>query len=204
MDPEEIDGTLLELFDVLARYRQGRSSSSKALKQAYFDLAQARRSAGYRWVSPDQYSGNARAIATVDIDEATGQIALSRERDHDGQGAGAGSSDPDVQADRPRLRLRRSRRPENESSKDSDDGSTSSASRSDDESSSEAGEASPAKTPASTNPLHWFGLLTPPKLRDAQSGFIESLDQLVALAELQRSVMQKQRLLAQALLPSAQ
>ncbi|KAJ2428537.1 hypothetical protein GGF41_001347, partial [Coemansia sp. RSA 2531] len=68
-NPALVDSQLFELFDCVAEYQQLRSNSNNLLRQAFFDLALAKRSAGYQWISPDLYSARAHAIATVSIDE---------------------------------------------------------------------------------------------------------------------------------------
>ncbi|KAJ1885319.1 hypothetical protein LPJ66_010175 [Kickxella alabastrina] len=124
------DTKLLQHFATLAQYQHTRERSSAALKQAFFVLAQARRSAGYSRISPDQYSGHAQPIATVNInamepDSSDGTMAVARRNEDSGGGV---------------------------------------------------------------DPLLWFGMLVPPTLREAQSGFVEALDGLVALAQMKREL----------------
>ncbi|KAJ1885298.1 hypothetical protein LPJ66_010186 [Kickxella alabastrina] len=123
------DTKLLQHFATLAQYQHTRERNSAALKQAFFVLAQARRSAGYSRISPDQYSGHAQPIATVNINAME-----------------PGSS-----------------------------GSTMTVARRNEDS-------------AGVDPLLWFGMLVPPTLREAQSGFVEALDGLVALAQMKREL----------------
>ncbi|KAJ1931185.1 hypothetical protein EC988_009868, partial [Linderina pennispora] len=132
-------------------YQQLQQSAGVTLRKAWFDLAQARRSAGYRWISPDQYSGNMRASATVDPE--TMQIVRGVPVPEESEAESESESETS--------------KPKSKSSKYSD-------------------------------PLHWFGMLVPPSLRDSQRGFQLSLDKLVELAQLQRHVMEGQRRLASA------
>ncbi|KAI7834247.1 hypothetical protein BX661DRAFT_195989 [Kickxella alabastrina] len=123
------DTKLLQHFATLAQYQHTRERSSAALKQAFFVLAQARRSAGYSRISPDQYSGHAQPIATVNIN----------------------AMEPDSSS----ITMTVARRNEDSSGVD---------------------------------PLLWFGMLVPPTLREAQSGFVDALDGLVALAQMKHEL----------------
>ncbi|KAJ2725334.1 hypothetical protein GGI07_001342 [Coemansia sp. Benny D115] len=75
---QRIDADLLSLLDSVSQYQSVRAHSSDALKQAFFDISRAKRSQGYRWISPDQYSNRAQALATATIDPTTGDYSLVR------------------------------------------------------------------------------------------------------------------------------
>ncbi|KAJ2684213.1 hypothetical protein IWW39_005041 [Coemansia spiralis] len=177
--PALIDSQLLELFGCVAEYQQLRDSSSSLLRQSFFNLAQAKRSAGYQWISPDLYSGRARAIATVSIDEEHPvSMRVVRNNSH------TGSDD----------------KQEQDSDKDNaDSGLRRRGQRSSDEAEDEEDSPGDAEKPAKkqraaagNDPLLWFGMLVPPALKSAQSGFVSSLDQLVRLAQLKHRIAQQQ------------
>ncbi|KAJ2663144.1 hypothetical protein IWW48_001465 [Coemansia sp. RSA 1200] len=74
MDDEDaarlrMDAGLLNVLDHVSEYRRLRDEANASLRQAFFDLARAKRSTGYQWISPDLYSAHPRAIATVSVDE---------------------------------------------------------------------------------------------------------------------------------------
>ncbi|KAJ2783923.1 hypothetical protein H4R18_001406 [Coemansia javaensis] len=87
----EADSELLAALEVLGEYRAAREASSAALRQGFFDLAVARRSAGYRQISAGMCSGSARAGATVRVNEAAGTIGPVRRAADGGSGS---SGDP--------------------------------------------------------------------------------------------------------------
>ncbi|KAJ2513361.1 hypothetical protein GGI11_000768 [Coemansia sp. RSA 2049] len=160
MDDEDaarlrIDAGLLNVLDRVAEYRRLRDEASASLRQAFFDLARAKRSAGYQWISPDLYSAHPRAIATVSVDE-THPI-------------------DNAAADESKIFLVNRRMAE-----DSDQDN----SGSDDE--------KPRARKPSKDPLLWFGMLVPPALKDAQKGFVASLDSLARLAHLAHTIQREQ------------
>ncbi|KAJ1724529.1 hypothetical protein LPJ53_001234 [Coemansia erecta] len=140
---QEIDNMILGLLGMVEEYQRVREASGQLAKQAYFDLTLARRSAGYRWISADLYSGRAQAVATTTIDSETGELSGAVER-------------------RPTQRT--------EKGKTVDD-----------------------------DPVLWFGMLVPPKLKDAQSGFVAMLDQLAHLAQLRQRIARQQQRVQSAL-----
>ncbi|KAJ2456307.1 hypothetical protein EV183_000234 [Coemansia sp. RSA 2336] len=75
---QEKDKQLLQALDTFAEYQNRREVAHSKLRQGYFDLALAKRTAGYRWISPDLYSGNAQAIKTVHIDPASGALSIQQ------------------------------------------------------------------------------------------------------------------------------
>ncbi|KAI9505087.1 hypothetical protein GGI25_000405 [Coemansia spiralis] len=176
-DRQNIDDFMLELFDNIAEYRSIREESSAALRQAFFDLALAKRSAGYRWISPDLYSANAQAIATVAVCEnsceVVGGIYRRDIREIAGpDGSSSDCSDDAVDSEKDALSKRCSNSQKSKAKK---------------------------KCKASDNPLLWFGMLVPPKLKEAQGGFAASLDHFIRLAQLKRSMQLKQDAIKQSL-----
>ncbi|KAJ2376039.1 hypothetical protein GGI05_007064 [Coemansia sp. RSA 2603] len=140
---QEIDDMTLELLGAVEEYQSLREASGQLAKQAYFDLTLARRSAGYRWISADLYSGRAQAIATATIDNKTNKLSGAVKR-------------------RPTQRT--------------DKGKT-----------------------VDEDPVLWFGMLVPPKLKDAQGGFVAMLDQLMRLAQLKQQISSQQQRVQSAL-----
>ncbi|KAJ2746502.1 hypothetical protein GGI20_001277 [Coemansia sp. BCRC 34301] len=185
-----IDSQLFELFDCVEEYQQLRSISSSKLRQAFFDLALAKRSAGYQWISPDMYSGRAHAIATVVIDEehpnAMQVVRRTPAKDTDA----AETTGSNGEGDKEGRTLRR--RGGRNGSKDAEL-ANSTGSEDKDEAKSER------NTAAANDPLQWFGMLVPPSLKEAQSGFASSLDYFVQLAQLKRRLIQQQQAVQQAL-----
>ncbi|KAJ2824715.1 hypothetical protein GGI24_003337 [Coemansia furcata] len=191
-NPALIDSQLLALFDCVAEYQQLRSGSSNLLRQAFFDLALAKRSAGYQWISPDLYSGRARAIATVSINEEhpismrvvrnSSRTNNDDEKDQDGDAENADSG------------LRRRRR---HSDHKAEYAEANSSGDEDEESLPNDSEKSDKekRSAAVTDPLLWFGMLVPPTLKSAQSGFVSSLDQFIQLAQLKHRLVQQQQAL---------
>ncbi|KAJ1646438.1 hypothetical protein LPJ64_002083 [Coemansia asiatica] len=184
-----IDKELLELFDVLTQYQHIRGSANQELKQAYFDLTLAKRSAGYRWISPDLYSGRAQAIATAAIDPRTGHVSIVR-RDVARRRTSEKSSQEqqkemgDEGQGRSGLRQRRERKGSANKDKDKE----------------EPGEQNNGESDemrALDDPLLWFGMLVPPSLKDAQRGFVTSLDRLIALGQVKQQLLVKQQRLQQ-------
>ncbi|KAJ1656112.1 hypothetical protein GGF38_004639 [Coemansia sp. RSA 25] len=200
-----VDSQLFELFDCVAEYQQLRHSSSSTLRQAFFDLALAKRSAGYRWISPDLYNGRAHAIATVAIDEEyPNDMRVMRSNTH----AEASSSNPEQthsaisDGDKEGSVIRRRRRRQRHSNRDESESAEPAASndKEEDENLASDGEASKKqqRSVAANDPLLWFGMLVPPSLKEAQSGFATSLDCFVQLAQLKRCLMQQQQAIQRA------
>ncbi|PIA19531.1 hypothetical protein COEREDRAFT_5362 [Coemansia reversa NRRL 1564] len=190
LGPLGFDDDLLELLDMFSEYQQIRGSSNALLRQAFFDLSVARRSAGYQWISADMYSGRAQAITTVDVDPIADDITVIYRRRQE-------SCADEVRQEKPREGLRR-RLPisetatavelndeENDKHNDSD---------MDEMTSTEKRNSSPSKV-RSDDPLLWFGMLVPPALKEAQSGFVNAVGQLVRLAQLKRQLEAKQKAL---------
>ncbi|KAJ2614581.1 hypothetical protein H4S08_001646 [Coemansia sp. RSA 1365] len=187
---QNIDDDLLELLDMFSEYQRIRGSSNALLRQAFFDLSVARRSAGYQWISADMYSGRAQAITTVDVDPIADDITVVYRRQQE-------QCADEVQQEKPREVLRR-RIPtsktatavelsdeENDKHNDSD---------MDEKTSTEKRNSSPSRV-RSDDPLLWFGMLVPPALKEAQSGFVNALGQIVRLAQLKRQLEAKQKTL---------
>ncbi|KAJ2448680.1 hypothetical protein GGF42_005023 [Coemansia sp. RSA 2424] len=198
-----VDSQLFELFDCVAEYQQLRHSSSSTLRQAFFDLALAKRSAGYRWISPDLYNGRAHAIATVAIDEEyPNDLRVMRSNTH----AEASSSNPEQthsaisDSDKEGNVIRRRRR--RLSNRDESESADPAASNDNEEDGDLASDGKVSKkqqrSVAANDPLLWFGMLVPPSLKEAQSGFATSLDCFVQLAQLKRRLMQQQQEIQQA------
>ncbi|KAJ2735006.1 hypothetical protein IW152_001851 [Coemansia sp. BCRC 34962] len=191
-NPALIDSQLLELFDCVAEYQRLRDSSSRLLRQAFFNLTQAKRSAGYQWISPDLCSGRARAIATISVDEEHPvSMRVVRNNSHtdndDEQERDSDTEKADVGL---RRRGRRSSRESEHVRAASSDG--------DSEEDLPGDAEKPAKEQravAGNDPLLWFGMLVPPALKSAQSGFVSSLDQFVRLAQLKHRIAQQQQAL---------
>ncbi|KAJ1842598.1 hypothetical protein H4R99_005904 [Coemansia sp. RSA 1722] len=170
-----IDRELLELFDDLTQYQQMRDSANQELKHAYFDLALARRSAGYRWISPDLYSGRARAIATASVDPDTGRVSVVRRELARARTSKGRQQHQENKEDEGRSGLRQRRQKKDTADKEpgnNDDGD---------------------QERVLDDPLLWFGMLVPPSLKDAQRGFATSLDLLVALAQAKGQLTAKQQ-----------
>ncbi|KAI9475144.1 hypothetical protein BX667DRAFT_498131 [Coemansia mojavensis] len=77
---QDKDKKLLQTLDTFAEYQSRREVAHSKLRQGYFDLALAKRAAGYRWISPDLYSGNAQAIKTIHIDPTSGALNIQQEQ----------------------------------------------------------------------------------------------------------------------------
>ncbi|KAJ2677342.1 hypothetical protein IWW42_000148 [Coemansia sp. RSA 1085] len=77
---QDKDKKLLQTLDTFAEYQSRREVAHSKLRQGYFDLALAKRAAGYRWISPDLYSGNAQAIKTIHIDPTSGALSIQQEQ----------------------------------------------------------------------------------------------------------------------------
>ncbi|KAJ2356492.1 hypothetical protein GGF43_002036 [Coemansia sp. RSA 2618] len=159
VEHQKADERLLKALDAVAEYQSIRETSNSGLKSGYFDLAVAKRAAGYRWISPDLYSGRARAIATVAIDETSGSLRCVR------RSPNAKSAEKTEAPEGLRKRCKAKTEKADEE-KDSEN-----------------------KTKdMSGDPLLWFGMLVPPALKDAQTQFTTAVDQLVQLAELKRQL----------------
>ncbi|KAJ2083120.1 hypothetical protein H4R24_001033 [Coemansia sp. RSA 988] len=184
---QKIDEGLLELLDVFSEYQRIRESSNALLREAFFDLSVARRSAGYQWISADMYSGRAQAITTVDINPLTDTINIVRKHRQE-------QCADEVQQDGPSEGLRR--RHQASDSRTSTDGEKDEKVNSDkdEKTAIELGSSSPSRV-RSDDPLLWFGMLVPPALKKAQGGFVDALDQLVRLAQLKRQLEAKQNTL---------
>lgn len=63
---EAIDNALYDLLDSVVEYQELRKACGGQLRDAFFNLTLARRSAGYNRISPDLCSGKAKAIATIE------------------------------------------------------------------------------------------------------------------------------------------
>ncbi|KAJ2806651.1 hypothetical protein H4R21_000777 [Coemansia helicoidea] len=173
---QEADSSLLALLDCLAEYQGARASSGALLRQGFFDLAVARRSAGYRWISPGRHHGNARCTASVAIDGHSGDIRLVR------SGSGHAPDTAARVADDCDQGVRR-RRHQHASDNEGSEGAASQLPP-------EESECAPADP---DDPLLWFGVLVPPALRDAQGRFRAALDQLVRLAQLKAQLAQRRQ-----------
>ncbi|KAJ2065799.1 hypothetical protein GGI17_000068 [Coemansia sp. S146] len=197
-NPASVDNQLIELFDCVAEYQQLRSSSSILLRHAFFDLALAKRSAGYQWISPDLYSGRARAIATVSIDEEHPiDMRVVRNNSHSGNDD---ETEQDSNGEKEDGGLRRRSRRRHGS--DESEHTKLTASGDEDEEDSPSDTEKPDKKQRSVavnDPLLWFGMLVPPTLKAAQSGFVSSLDQFVQLAQLKHRLAQQQQALQEAM-----
>ncbi|KAJ1827374.1 hypothetical protein IWW55_006471 [Coemansia sp. RSA 2706] len=169
---QRADDKLLQLLDIVAEYQSVRETSSSKLKQAYFDLARAKRAAGYQWISPDLYSNRAQAIAAVDIDSA-GAIGYTRRQPEARSANNEGAGEPSAGG----LRRRGDKQPNAEKAKDSD---------------RDLKGTEKSKAKLASDPLLWFGMLVPPALKEAQSQFTLSLEELVQLAELKRRLAHAQ------------
>ncbi|KAJ2753601.1 hypothetical protein GGI19_003009 [Coemansia pectinata] len=197
-NPASIDNQLFELFDCVAEYQQLRSSSSILLRQAFFDLASAKRSAGYQWISPDLYSGRAHAIATVSIGEEHPidmRVVRNNSRIDNGNEKGQGS-------DREKTDGGLKRRSRRHLSSDESEHAKLTASGDEDEEDLPGDTEKPDKKQRSVavnDPLLWFGMLVPPTLKAAQSGFVSSLDKFVQLAQLKHRLVQQQQALQEAM-----
>ncbi|KAJ2822279.1 hypothetical protein IWW50_004277 [Coemansia erecta] len=158
IEHQKADERLLKALDVVAEYQSIRETSNIGLKRGYFDLAVAKRAAGYRWISPDLYSGRAQAIVTVVIDETSGSLRCVRSIPN------AKSAEKTEAPEGLRKRCKAKT-----------------------EKADEENSESKAKD-VSGDPLLWFGMLVPPALKDAQTQFTTAVDQLVQLAELKRQL----------------
>ncbi|KAJ2392803.1 hypothetical protein GGI23_005147 [Coemansia sp. RSA 2559] len=151
---QRLDDKMLRVLDSVAEYRCLRDQCNASFRHAFFALACAKRSAGYRWISPDLYNAHPTAIATVSIADSSGAGGLEIAGVHRRQpGAGGRDNDDDDAA-------------AEEEENDNDD------------------EKKPQRRKALDDPLLWFGMLVPPTLKDAQNAFVASLDSLVRLAQL--------------------
>ncbi|KAJ2802183.1 hypothetical protein H4R20_003380 [Coemansia guatemalensis] len=187
---QKIDDGLLELLDEFSEYQRIRESSNALLRQAFFDLSVARRSAGYQWISADMYSGRAQAITTVDVDPVADNISIVRKHRQEqcaDEAQQEGSSEG----------LRRRRQASGATaSADSSDGEKDehNSSDMDEQTATEKRNSAPSRV-RSDDPLLWFGMLVPPALKKAQGGFVNALDQIVQLAQLKRQLEAKQKAL---------
>ncbi|KAJ2355163.1 hypothetical protein IWW50_002354 [Coemansia erecta] len=155
IEHQKANEMLLKALDVVAEYQSIRETSNSGLKHGYFNLAVAKRAAGYWWISPDLYSGRARAIATVAIDETSGSMRCVR-RSPNAKSAEKTEAPEGLQR-RGKTKAANADKEKNSENKTKD---------------------------MSGNPLLWFGMLVPPALKDAQAQFTSTLDQLVQLANL--------------------
>ncbi|KAJ2537073.1 hypothetical protein EV175_006754 [Coemansia sp. RSA 1933] len=154
---EGVHNSMLSILDSVAEYRRLRHKSCTSLRQAFFDLSCAKRSAGYQWISPHLYNAHPKAIATVSIadDSSPLEITCVRRCITAGSESSSCSSESDQE----------------EEEQGTDDN-----------------EKKPRRRKASDDPLLWFGMLVPPTLKDAQNGFVASLDSLVRLAQLHHAI----------------
>ncbi|KAJ2503423.1 hypothetical protein GGH96_000213 [Coemansia sp. RSA 1972] len=162
LELQTADDELLSLLDVFAKYQQLQEAINGGLKRGYFDLAVAKRTAGYRWISPDMYSGRARAIATVAADEESGTIAYTRRTP-----SATNNADKSEQSGGLRKRGAKPKMVNNNEKNEKD------------------------VRKVSDDPLLWFGMLVPPALKDAQTQFTTTLEQLVRLAVLKQQLDSK-------------
>ncbi|KAJ2125650.1 hypothetical protein IW147_000710 [Coemansia sp. RSA 720] len=162
LELQKADDELLNLLDVFVEYQQLQEAINGGLKRGYFDLAVAKRTAGYRWISPDMYNGRAQAIATVAVDEASGTITYTRRTP-----TVANNADKSEQSGGLRKRGAKAKTVNNDEKNEND------------------------VRKVSDDPLLWFGMLVPPALKDAQTQFTTTLDQLVRLADLKQQLAHK-------------
>ncbi|KAJ1668302.1 hypothetical protein IW140_000393 [Coemansia sp. RSA 1813] len=175
---QSVDNKMLAVLDSVAEYRRLRDECGASFRQAFFELARAKRSAGYQWISPDLYNANPKAIATVSITGST---------DDDGDGDGDCGDGMEISG---------VHRREADTHSCSETGSTTSnsnASSREADKDEELEDEKPRRRKASDDPLLWFGMLVPPPLKDAQKGFVASLDTLVRLAQLHHTIRCEQK-----------
>ncbi|KAJ2712591.1 hypothetical protein H4R19_002676 [Coemansia spiralis] len=185
---DNADSELLALLECLAEYQEARESSGALLRQGFFELALARRSAGYRWISPERHHGNARSTASVDVDQDTHNIRLVCGGPERTPSAACGKADGDSQGG---VRQRRGRHTGSDENSDTDSSAACGLPSSPDEDKHVAADPG--------DPLLWFGVLVPPALRDAQGHFRAALAQLVRLAQLKTQLARLQQQAQQAI-----
>ncbi|XP_054859612.1 coiled-coil domain-containing protein 115 [Eublepharis macularius] len=171
---EELDQTILHLFDVLELLQTKRESFNSLVEQGWFSLSKSRYAMGNKCVSALQYGHQMKPLVRVDTrKKEEGQVEFHVVSE------GADTSKPKVEKTAtveeigPSDQVLRRRK---------GTGKTDAPIQPEEEISQ------PAEKSGKQDPLTWFGILVPQSLRQAQKTFQEGIRLTAEIASLQSEV----------------
>lgn len=183
------EATFVEVLDTAQAYLELQQQLSQQLKQGLFDLARAKYSMGP--IGQAQYDSEMQATSLATVQAAQGENGCSRQGQRyrfkpcdgprpreaaaqQGEEGVAGSSDDEEGCEEDFAFLRRLREEADEVGGSCAHGAAAASST------GKGGRLAGRRHGA--EPLHWFGVLVPPALKDSQASFRQALETVIKLA----------------------
>uniref|UniRef100_A0A8D0B7E0 Vacuolar ATPase assembly protein VMA22 n=1 Tax=Salvator merianae TaxID=96440 RepID=A0A8D0B7E0_SALMN len=171
---EELDQIILQIFDALELLQTKRKAFNSLVEQGWFSLSKSRYAMGNKSVSTLQYGHQMTPLVRVktsetEKDEVEFNI-VAEDLDAPKQKVESTAVVEEIGPSEQVLRRRKG------------PGKTEGTAQAQDATSR------PADTPGHQNPLHWFGILVPQSLRQAQRTFQEGIYLAAEIASLQSKI----------------
>lgn len=178
-----LDEALLEYLNLISNYQENWQQISKDLEGAFMQLAHAKYTMGPGRLTQDQYDGRMQAATRILISQNLGVEEEKKHYNHQFSLISGYLENDENIID------------ESESSQIIDSSSTlrrRNVKELETKTDNTAKTDKPQKKKIIRDPLHWFGLLVPPSLRDSQKHFKQGLVNMVNLLNLRNEILEKE------------
>ncbi|GBC05397.1 hypothetical protein RclHR1_06200002 [Rhizophagus clarus] len=178
----KLDEALLEYLSLISKYQENWQQISKELEGAFMQLAHTKYTMGPGRLTQDQYDGRMQAATRILISQNLGVEEEEKHYNHQfslinghlENDENINESESSQSIDNSSI-LRRRNVKELETKTDNTNKTK-----------------KPQKKQIIRDPLHWFGLLVPPSLRDSQKHFKQGLVNMVNLLNIRNEILEKE------------